>query len=77
MFANTLTADDKYSFRNLQNFLQQLETHLSEKRKKFSGIFFEILKCVWNLQHFQKKDGSPSLIIAEIIVSERGCYWNV
>ena len=77
MFANTLTADDKYSFRNMQNFLQQLQTHWSEKRKKFSGFFFEILKCVWNLKHFEKKDGSPSLIISEIIVSERGCYWNV
>ena len=77
MFANTLTADDKYSFCNMQNFLQQLQTHLSEKRKKFSLFFFEILKCVWNLQHFKKKDGSPSLIISEIIVSERRCYWNV
>ena len=77
MFVKTLTPDDKYSFRNMQNFLQQLQTHLSEKRKKFSGFFFEILKCVWNLQHYGKKDGSPSLIISEIIVSERGCYWNV
>ena len=77
MFANTLTADDMYSFRNMQNFLQQFQTRLSEKRKKFSGFFFEILKCVWNLQHFGKNDGSNSLIISEIIVSERGCYWNV
>ena len=77
MFANTLTADDKYSCRNMQNFLQQFQMHLSEKRKKFSGFFFEILKCVWNLQHFEKKDESPSLIISKIIVSERGCYWNV
>ena len=58
-------------------FSAQLQTLLSEKRKKFSGFFFEILKCVWNLQHFEKKDGSPSLIIFDIIVSERGCYWNV
>ena len=77
MFANTLTADDMYSFRNMQNFLQQLQTDLSEKRKKFSGFFFEILKCVSNLQHFEKKDEIPSLIISEIIVSERGTYWNV
>ena len=77
LFANTLTADDKYSFRNMQNFLQQLQTLLSEKRKTFSGFFIEILKCVWNLQHFEKKDESPSLIISEIIVSDWGCYWNV
>ena len=61
----------------MQNFLQQLETLLSEKRKTFSGFFIEILKHVWNLQHFEKKNENPSLIISEIIVSERGCYWNV
>ena len=77
MFANTLTADDKYSFRNRQKFLQQLQTLLSEKRKAFSGFFNEILKCAWNLEHFEKKDESPSLLISEIIVSERRCYWNV
>ena len=76
MFANTLTADDKYSFRSMQNFLQQLETLLSKKRKTFSGFFIEILKCAWNLQHFEKKDESPSLLIYEIIVSERSCYWK-
>ena len=77
LFVNTLTADDKYSCRNKQNFLQQLQTLLSEKRKTFSGFFIEILKCVWNLQHFEKKYESPSLIISEIFVLERGCYWNV
>ena len=77
MFANTLTADDKYSCRNMQNFLQELKTLLSQKRKTYSGFFIEILICAWNLEHFEKKDESPSLIITEIIVSERGCYWNV
>ena len=72
-----MTADDKYSCCNMQNFLQQLQTLLSEKRKTYSGFFIQILKCAWNLEHFEKKYESPSLIIAEIIVSERGCYWNV
>ena len=76
LFANTLSADDKYSFRNMQNFPQQLQTLLSEKRKTFSGFFIEILKCAWNLQYFEKKDESPSQIISENIVSERGSYWN-
>ena len=31
LFANTLTADDKYSCRNMQNFLQQVQTLLSQK----------------------------------------------
>ena len=77
LFANWLTADDKYSFRNLQNFLEQLQTLLSQKRKTFSRYFIPFLKCAWNLQHFQKKDESLSLIISKFIVSERGCYWNV
>ena len=61
----------------MQKFLQQLQTILSQKRKTYSGFFIEILKCAGNLEHFEKKDESPRLIISEIIVSERGCYWNV
>ena len=75
--ANTLTADDKYSCRNMENFLQQLQTLLYEKRKTFSGFFIAFLKCAWNLEFFEKTDEWPSLIISEIILSERGCYWNV
>ena len=77
LFVNTLTADDKYSCRNMQNFLQELQTLLSEKRKSFSGLFIAFLKCAWNLEHFEKEDEGSSLIISGIIVSERGCYWNV
>ena len=77
MFANTLTADDKYSCHNMQNFLEQLQTLRSEKRKTFSGFFIAFLECEWNLEHFEKNDECPSLIISEIIISARGCYWNV
>ena len=45
LFAKTLTADDKYSCRNMQNFLQQLQTLLSQKRNTFSGYFIAFLKC--------------------------------
>ena len=38
LLANTLTADDKYSWRNMQNLLQQLQAHLSQKRKTFSEM---------------------------------------
>ena len=77
LFANTLTADDKYSCRNMQNFLPQLQPLLSEKRKTLSGFFITYLKFAWNSEHFEKKDECPSVIISEFIVSERGCYWNV
>ena len=77
LFANWLTADNKYSCRNMKKFLQQLQTLLSEKRKTVSWFFIAFVKCAWNLEHFQKMDECPSLILSEIIVSERGCYWNV
>ena len=72
-----LTADDKYSCRNMQNFLQQVQTLLSQKRKAFSPYFIVFLKYAWILQHFEKEDEFPSFTISEIIVSERGYYWNV
>ena len=77
MFVNTLTADDKYYCRNMMNFLQQFQTLLSEKGNTFSGFSIPFLKCAWNLKHFEKKDEFSSLIISEVIVSKRGCYWNV
>ena len=77
LFINTLTADDKYSCRNMKNFLQQVQTLLSQKRNTLSGFFIAFQKSAWNLQYFEKKDECHSLIICEIIVSERGCYWNV
>ena len=46
------------------------------KTEDFFSIFIEILKYAWNLQHFEKKDECPSLIISENIVSERVSYWN-
>ena len=61
----------------MQNFLPQLQALLSEKRKIFSEFLIAFLKCAWNLEHFEKKDECPSLIISEIIVSERFFYLNV
>ena len=77
LFANTLTADDKYSCRTMQNFLQQLQTLLSQKRKTFFSYFIVFLKCAWNLEKLAKKNECPTLIISESIVLERGCYWKI
>ena len=74
---NTLTADNKYSRCNVHNFAQQVQTPLSQKQKTFWGFFIAFLKCAWNLEHFEKKDEYPSLIISEIIDCERGGYLNV
>ena len=59
------------------NFRKQLEAQLSQKQKTFSGIFLAFLKCALNLEHFEKKDEYPSLVISRIIDSERGGYLNV
>ena len=77
LFVNTLTTDDKYSRRNMLNFTQQLEAPLSQKQKTFSGLFLAFLKCALNLEHFQKKDEYPSLVISKVNDSERGGYLNV
>ena len=61
----------------MQNFPQQLQTTISQKQKMFSGFFIAYLECVSNLEHFEKKDESLSLVISEIIDSERIGYLNV
>ena len=61
----------------MQNLRQQFQTPFSRKQKTFSGFFIAFLKCAWNLEHFQKKDEYPSLIISEIIDAERRGYLNV
>ena len=72
-----MITDDKYSRRNMLNFTQQLEVLLSQKQERFSGFFIAFLKCALNLEHFEKKDEYPSLVISGIIDSERPGYINV
>ena len=61
----------------MQNLSQQFQTLLSQKQKPFSGFLIAFLKCAWNLDHLQKKDEYPSLIISEIIDAETRGYLNV
>ena len=56
------------------NFTKQLEAPLTQKQKTFSGFFIAFLECAFNLEHFEKKDEYPSLVISGIIDSERGGY---
>ena len=46
------------------------------KNKTFC-FFIAFLKCACNLEHFEKKDEYPSLIISKIMDCERGGYLNV
>ena len=77
LFVNTLTPDDKCSRRYMQTFWQQIQTLWSQEEKPFCEIFFAFLKCAWNLEHSEKKEESASLIITEIIASERDVYLSV
>ena len=77
LFLNIPTTDYKYSRRNMLIFTQQLEAPLSQKQKTFSGFFLAFLKCALNLEHFEKEDEYPSVIISTIIDSERSGYLNV
>ena len=55
LFVTTLTADDKYSCRNMQKFLQQLQTLLSEKPKRFSGFFYSTSEMCIKFRTFWRK----------------------
>ena len=77
LFVNTLTPDDKYSRRYMQIFWQQLQTPLSQKGMVVFRFFIAFLKCAWNLEPSQKKEEYPSLIIAEILASERDVSLSV
>ena len=50
---------------------------LSQKGKTFCHFFIKFLKFAWNLDHFEKKEEYSSLIITEIIASERDVYLSV
>ena len=61
----------------MRNLPQKFQTPASQEQKTFSGFFIAFVKCAWNLEHFQKKDEYPSLIISEIIDAEKRGYLNV
>ena len=61
----------------MRNLPQKFQTPASQEQKTFSGFFIAFLKCAWNLEHFQKKDEYPSLIVSEIIDAEKRGYLNV
>ena len=77
LFVNTLTPDDKYSRQYIQTFWQQVQAPLSQKGENFFRFFIAFLKCAWNLEHSEKKEGYPSLIITEIYASEIDVYLSV
>ena len=60
----------RFSDNNLKRFYLK-------KKKTFYGFFIAFPKCGWNLEHSEKKKEYPSLIITEIMASERDVYLSV
>ena len=72
MFHNTMTANDKYPFPDLENLLSPTQLQLSFKLKTFSNFFFLLfLESTSNFKHFEKKDDRHSYFISEITDCER------
>ena len=55
LLVNTLTTDDKYSSRNIQNLTQQLQTTMSQKQKPFYRISITYVKSRTSSDDFVKK----------------------
>ena len=77
LFVHMLTPDDTHSRRYMQIFWQQFQRPLSQKGMVVFRFFIAFLKYAWNLEHCEKKEEQPSLIITEIIESERDVYLSV
>ena len=58
-------------------FTTTISNVISSKTKDFFWFFIAFLKCAQNLEHFEKEDEYPSLIIFEIIDAERRGYLKV
>ena len=60
----------RFSDNNFKRFYLQ-------NKNPFFQFLIAFLKCAWNLEHSEKKEEYPSLIIPEIIASERDVYLSV
>ena len=67
LFVNTLTPDEKFSRRYIQTFWQQVQAPLSQKAESFLRFFIAFLKCAWNLEHSEKKEEDPSVLLPELL----------
>ena len=71
LFVNTLTTDEKYSSRNIQNLTQQLQTTMSQKQKTFYRIFITYVKSRTSSDEFVKKDESTSLSVMILLMPKK------
>ena len=55
-FADTSSANVKYSLRNSEILLQPIKMYLSNKQITFSEFLAQFLKSTSRCEHFEKKD---------------------
>ena len=68
---NTLTANDKYSRRTVQNFQQQFPTALSQTQKILPAIFTSFHKSTSNLEpFFLKKMSVLGYVFSKLFTSK-------
>ena len=77
LFVNTLTPDDKYSVAICRLSDHKFKRFFLKKKETFFRFFIVFLKYAWNLEHSEKKEECPSVIITEIFASERDVYLSV
>ena len=66
MFCNTLAANHKYAFRDLENLLSAIEMQLCLKPKTFCDFFFYFRESRSNFKHFERKDDRHSYFITKL-----------
>ena len=71
LFANTSTANDKYSLCDSEKLPPPVQMQLSKKQNTFNHFFASLLKSRSYFQHFEKKDDLHSLCISEITDCKR------
>ena len=71
LFVDTSNAGHRYSCNNCESFVQYLQRPLTQKQETFSGIFIIFLDSIQNFADFQKKGQVHSLIICEVIESQK------
>ena len=65
LFVNRMSAVDKCSLPNNENFNASHSNAIISKTKKFSQFFLSFSKSSLNFEHFQKKEDAHSLFISE------------
>ena len=65
MFRNTVTANNKYPFRDFENMSSPIQMQVSLNPKTFSDPFVPFLDSTSNFKHFEKKVYRHSYFISE------------